>query len=146
MGANLIVATLTILLQSSAADTPSKSNPTLQPSDTLAPHPGAGLAFERFSDLFQYNRVQGLSLGLGYRLPLPGLPVTAVYGTLRYGFSDERLTGRLSMADDWRKGRVAISGYHDIADLDPFSPGRSFSNTFNGLFAGHDNGDYALAD
>jgi len=38
-----------------------------------------------------------------------------------------------------------LSGYHDIADLDPFSPGRSVGNTVNSLFAGHDNGDYALA-
>ena len=43
-------------------------------------------------------------------------------------------------------GRLALSGYHDIADLDPFSPGRSVGNTLNSLFAGHDNGDYALAD
>jgi hypothetical protein len=33
-----------------------------------------------------------------------------------------------------------------IIDLDPFAPGRSIPNTVNSLFAGHDDGDYALAD
>jgi hypothetical protein len=146
MGANLIIATVTVLLQSSPADTTTKSNPTLQHSDTVTAEPTPGLAFERLSDLLQYNRVQGLSLGLGYRLPVPGLFHTALYGTIRYGFSDERVTGRLSLVRDSPKSRLAISGYHDVTDLDPFSPGRSFTNTFNSLLAGHDNGDYALSD
>jgi hypothetical protein len=144
MGASLLVATSIILLQSSPADTTNPS-PNPQHSDTvtdLVP----GFAFERLSDLLQYNRVQGLSLGLGYRVPVPGLPLTIGYGTIRYGFSDERVTGRLSLVRETPEARLAISGYHDIIDLDPFSSGRSFSNTFNSLFAGHDHGDYALAD
>jgi hypothetical protein len=60
--------------------------------------------------------------------------------------SDERLTGRVTLIGNVAGGRLALSGYHDIADLDPFSPGRSVGNTVNGLFAGHDNGDYALAN
>ena len=55
------------------------------------------------------------------------------------------MTGRLTDPGKAPGGRLALSGYHDIADLDPFSPGRSVANTVNGLFAGHDNGDYALA-
>jgi hypothetical protein len=145
MGANLIVAAV-IVLQSSPTDTTTKPSPTLQRSDTVAAEPTPGFAFERFSDLLQYNRVQGLSLGIGYRLPVPLLSLTAVYGTIRYGFSDERVTGRLSLVHESPHGRLAISGYHDITDLDPFSPGRSFTNTFNSLFAGHDYADYALSD
>jgi hypothetical protein len=144
MGANLIIAAVTVLLQSFPADT-TKPSPNLQ-SDTVTALPTPGLAFERLSDLLQYNRVQGLSLGLGYRLPVPGLSHTAGYGTIRYGFSDERVTGRLSLVRDSPAARLAISGYHDVTDLDPFSAGRSFTNTFNSLVAGHDNGDYALAD
>jgi hypothetical protein len=147
MGANLIIATVTVLLQSSSpANTTTKPSPTLQRSDTVAAEPTRGLAFERLSDLFQYNRVQGLSLGLGYRMPVSWLGPTALYGTIRYGFSDERVTGRLSLVGDLPKSHLAISGYHDLTDLDPFSPGRSFTNTFNSLLAGHDNGDYALSD
>jgi surface antigen Omp85-like protein len=146
MGANLIIAAVTVLLQSSPANTTTKPSPTLQHSDTVTAEPTSGLAFERLSDLLQYNRVQGLSLGLGYRLSVPGVGFTAGYGTIRYGFSDERVTGRLSLVRDSPEDRLAISGYHDISDLDPFSPGRSLTNTFNSLFAGHDNGDYALSD
>jgi hypothetical protein len=146
MGANLIIASVTVLLQSSPADTTTNPSPILQHSDTVIAKPTPGLAFERLSDLLQYNRVQGLSLGLGYRLPVPGLGLTAVYGTVRYGFSDERVTGRLSLVRDSRETRLAISGYHDLTDLDPFSRGRSFTNTFNSLLAAHDNGDYALSD
>jgi hypothetical protein len=145
MGANLIVATVA-LLQSVPAETLPKPSPTLQHTDTIAAMPASGVAFERLSDLFQYNRVQGLSLGIGYRLPVPGLGGTAMYGTLRYGFSDERITGRLTVAADFPRGGLAISGYHDITDVDPFSPGRIFTNTFNSLLAGHDNGDYSIAD
>jgi len=104
------------------------------------------VAFERPSDLLQYNRVQGLSLGVGYRLPLPGLGRTAAYATARYGFSDERVTGRLTIGTDASAARLTVSAYHDVIDLDPFSPGRTFTNTLNGLLAGHDNADYALAD
>lgn len=146
MGANLIIAAVTVLLQSSPADTTAKPSPTLQPSDTAPAELAAGLAYERLPDLFQYNRVQGLSLGIGYRLPVPEMSRTALYGTVRYGFSDERVTGRLSAAHDMSEGRLQLSGYHDLTDVDPFSPGRSFTNTFNSLLAGHDNGDYALSD
>ena len=146
MGANLIVGAITLLLQSSPAATPARLHPTRQHPDTVTTKPTPSLAFERLSDLFQYNRVQGLSLGIGYRLPVPGLDLTGIYGTVRYGFSDERVTGRLSVVRDSPGSRLAISGYHDLIDLDPISPGRSFTNTFNSLFAGHDNGDYALSD
>lgn len=140
MGANLLIAAATVILQSSP-DTAARPSPSRPPADTATRH---GFAFERLSDLFQYNRVQGVSLGAGYRVPLPGR-FTAVYATVRYGLSDERVTGRLSVVHDAPGWRLAVSGYHEVAALDPFSPGRSFGNTFNALFAGHDNGDYALA-
>lgn len=138
MGANLLIAVATVILQS-LADTTARPSPS-QPADTVT---RPGFAFERLSDLFQYNRVQGASFGLGYRAPLPS-PFIAVYATLRYGVSDDRVTGRLSAVRDGPGWRLVVSGYHDVADVDPFSPG-SFSNTFDALFAGHDNGDYALA-
>jgi hypothetical protein len=132
MGANFLIVIATFALQS-------------PPQDTSISSSTHGIAFERLPDLLQYNRVQGLSLGLGYQVRLPGTSGTNLYGTVRYGLSDERVTGRLTILGTAAGGGIALSGYHDIADLDPFSPGRSFSNTFNGLFAGHDNGDYALA-
>ena len=133
MGANLLIVVATVALQTPQQDTT---------TDTSSAH---GIAFERLSDLLQYNRVQGLSLGAGYRVRLPGTQAANAYGTLRYGFSDDRVTGRLTVIGGAAGGRLGLSGYHDIADLDPFSPGRNVGNTVDGLFAGHDNGDYALA-
>ncbi|HEY5940237.1 MAG TPA: hypothetical protein VIT87_05410, partial [Gemmatimonadales bacterium] len=66
--------------------------------------------------------MQGLSLGAGYRVRLPGTRTANAYGTLRYGVSDERVTGRLTIRGNVAGGRLSLSGYHDIADLDPFSP------------------------
>ena len=132
MGANLLNVLVTLTLQSPQTDTS---------FDTSATH---GIAFERVSDLLQYNRVQGLSLGLGYQVPVSG-PTARLHGTVRYGFSDERVTGRLTFLLNVGAGLLVFTGYHDISDLDPFSPGRTVANTLNGLFAGHDNGDYALS-
>ena len=54
-----------------------------------------GFGYERLTDAFRYDRVQGISFGLGYRVRVPGLAFTNLHGTVRYGFSDERVTGRL---------------------------------------------------
>jgi hypothetical protein len=132
MGANLLIVVATLALPSSQQDTS---------DNTSTAH---AFAFERLSDAVQYNRVQGLSLGAGYRVRVPGTRTANAYGTLRYGLSDDRVTGRATIIGDVAGGRLALSGQHDIADLDPFSPGRSVGNTINGIFAGHDNGDYAL--
>jgi hypothetical protein len=131
MGANLLNILVTLTLQSPQPDT-SYNRPT------------HGIAFERVSDLLQYNRVQGLSLGLGYQVPVSG-SAARLHATIRYGLSDERVTGRLSFLLNAGAGLLVFTGYHDISDIDPFSPGRTIANTLNGLFAGHDNGDYALS-
>ena len=132
MGANLLNILVTLALQSPQPDTSLDTSPT------------HGIAFERASDLLQYNRVQGLSLGLGYQVPISG-SAARLHATLRYGISDERVTGRLAVVLNAGSDLLVLAGYHDISDLDPFSPGRTLANTMNGLFAGHDNGDYALA-
>jgi hypothetical protein len=95
--------------------------------------------------VFRYDRVQGMSLGAGYQARVPGVTFTGLYGTVRYGFSDERVTGRLTLLRDAPEGRLAVSGYREIGDADPFAPGRGLGNTLNALFAAHDNGDYYLA-
>jgi hypothetical protein len=104
-----------------------------------------GVGYERLTDALRYDRVQGLSLGLGYRARVPGIAFTGVHATVRYGFSDDRVTGRLSAVRDAPDGRLILSGYRDIVNVDPFAPAPGFGNTLNGLFAAHDDGDYALA-
>lgn len=104
-----------------------------------------GFAYENMGDALRYNRVQGLSVGLGYRERVPNTDFTDLYATLRYGFSDERVTGRLSLVRDAPSGRFVFGGYRDIADVDPFSPGRTVYSSFNALFTAHDYADYDLA-
>lgn len=135
MGANFLILASSVLLQ------PLIQQDTIDRSD----HPSHGIAFERLSDVLQYNRVQGLSFGLGYQARIPGTRSTGVYATVRYGLSDERITGRLTLLHEPRDQSLAVSGYYDVVDVDPFSPGRTLGNTLNGLFAGHDNADYMLA-
>ena len=113
--------------------------------DSLTGLRAHGVAYERLTDAFRYDRVQGLSLGLGYRVRVPGVSFTGLYGTGRYGFSDDRVTGRLSLVRDAPDGRLVMSGYRDVMDVDPFAPAPGIGNTLNALFVAHDDGDYALA-
>ena len=106
---------------------------------------GHGIAYERLADAFRYDRVQGYSLGLGYHVRVPGIEFSDLLATVRYGFSDERLTARLSFNRDAPGGRLRISGYRDVVSVDPIGLGPSFGNTFNAIFVAHDDADYALA-
>ena len=104
-----------------------------------------GFAYQNLADAVQYNRVQGLSLGVGYRQRVPQTTFSDLFATVRYGLSDERVTGRLSVVRDAPGGRLVATAYHDLGDTDPFSPGRTLANTASALFAGHDYADYYLA-
>jgi hypothetical protein len=114
--------------------------------DSVTGRRAGGFGYERASDVFRYNRVQGVSVGLGYGVRVPGMSFTSTYATVRYGFSDERVTGRLSAIRDAPGARLTLSGYRDIADLDPLNSSLGFGNTLNALFAAHDGGDYLLAE
>ncbi len=114
-------------------------------NDDITLRKARGFAYQNVGDALQYNRVQGLSLGVGYRERVPNTDFTDLFGTVRYGFSDRRLTGRLSLVHDAPSGRLTIGGWRDVADADPFSPGKTFFNSFNALFTAHDYADYYLA-
>jgi len=136
MGANLLILVSSLLVQT--------------PTDTTSPpasetSSGHGIGYERLEDALRYDRVQGVSLGLGYRARLPLAGATTLYGTVRYGVSDDRITGRLTILRDGPGVRLAASGYRDIASVAPFAPGGGFGNTLNALFVAHDNADYVLA-
>ncbi|HEU5170540.1 MAG TPA: hypothetical protein VFU46_08375, partial [Gemmatimonadales bacterium] len=117
--------------------------------DTLGPditgERAQGFSYEKLSDALRYDRVQGWSFGLGYRVRVPAIEFAGVQGTVRYGLSDERVTGRLSFRRDAPVGRVVVTGYRDIVDVDPISPGQTIGNALNAIFAAHDDGDYMLA-
>lgn len=103
------------------------------------------IGFERMGDAFGYNRVQGVSLGAGIRLSVPGVSFTDLFLTGRYGFSDQRGSARAGIVRDAPGAKVTLAGFRDIVDADPFSAGRTLGNSANALFTAHDNADYFLA-
>jgi hypothetical protein len=114
--------------------------------DSVTGQAARGLGYERLFDALRYDRVQGLSLGVGYRVRAPGLRFADLYGTVRYGFSDDRVTGRLTLVRDAPGGRWSLGGYRDIVGVDPFSRGHTLGNTLDALFVAHDDADYLLAE
>ena len=114
------------------------------PSDVTGIRP-FGVNYEAFADIFRYNRVQGPSLGYGYGVKVPGWSFTRAQATLRFGFSDARLTGQLGLVREAPSGRWRLDGYRSIAEVEPFFRVNTFGNTMNGVFAAHDDADYYLA-
>lgn len=114
------------------------------PGDLTGDRP-VRFAMQRPGDLVGFNRVQGWSLGAGIGVRVPGVSFTDAYGTIRYGFSDERVTGRLGVIRNGPGWKLTMDGYHDIVDQDPVSPGRNLANSVNAAFTTHDNADYLLA-
>ena len=113
------------------------------PSDLTGEKP-VRFTYERTSDVFGFNRVQGYALGAGIGVRLPWWNFTNLYGTVRYGFSDETVTGRLGVVRNGPGWKLTVDGYYDIVDQDPVSPGRNLVNSFNAIFTAHDNADYML--
>ncbi|MEO8200037.1 MAG: DUF5686 family protein [Gemmatimonadota bacterium] len=104
-----------------------------------------GINYERFADILRYNRVQGLSLGLGYELRAP-IAFTTLRGTARYGLSDNRITAKLGIVREAPGGTFSISGYRDVRELEGFTRNFAIGNSLNALFVAHDNADYYLAE
>lgn len=105
----------------------------------------AGMAWERLSDLYRYNRVQGSSLGAGYMVRLPSPDFSNLHGSARYGLGDGRFLARLAATRDAPEGRVSVSGYRDILDTDPFSKGLTIGNSMRAVFFARDDADYLEA-
>ncbi len=101
-------------------------------------------AWEQFSDLYRFNRVQGPSVGLGY-LWRPGLSYTSVLATGRFGIADKRPTGSLVLRRDSPSGRFDLTGFRTVREVEPWTNGLGFSNSLNAMFAGNDDADYLLA-
>lgn len=104
-----------------------------------------GIAYERFADVLRFNRVQGLSIGLGYQVKVPGMSFTEALGTLRFGIADTRLNGKISLLRDAPGGRVTVSAYREVAEVDRFYRIGTLGNSVNAAFTSHDYADYYLA-
>lgn len=113
--------------------------------DSLTGRRSSMFAVQRIADLIRDNRVQGISLGAGYKLPFFHVPFTTVFGSARFGFSDARLYARAAVVRDAPSGRWTLAGYRDLGMTDPFFPPKAIGNSVNALFTGHDEADYFLA-
>ena len=104
-----------------------------------------GFTWDRIVETLRYNRVQGAAPRLGYQFQLPGDGFTTVRSEIRFGFSDYRVTGGVTIVREAPGARWTLAGYRDLRSNDPFSRGNGFGNSLNALFAGHDDADYHLA-
>lgn len=102
------------------------------------------LAWERFADIVRYNRVQGLSLGLGVRFR-PGPKFTTLFAEARFGIADLRPTGLVAWRRDGPSGLLDISAYRTVHEVEPWTQGLTIGNSLNAFFTGHDDADYLLA-
>lgn len=102
------------------------------------------LAWERFADIVRYNRVQGLSLGLGVRFR-PGPKFTTLYAQGRFGIADVRPTALVAWRRDGPDGLLDVSAYRTVHEVEPWTQGLTVGNSLNAFFTGHDDADYFLA-
>ena len=103
-----------------------------------------GLAWEQAADIVRFNRVQGLSVGLGVKLR-PGPAFTTLLLTGRFGFSDLRPTGSATWRRDGPAGRFDLTAFHTVRQVEPWTRGLGIGNSLNALFVGHDDADYYVA-
>jgi len=103
-----------------------------------------GLGWEQAADIVRFNRVQGLSVGLGVKLR-PGPAFTTLLLTGRFGFSDLRPTGSATWRRDGPVGRFDLAGYHTVREAEPWTHGLGVGSSVNALFVAHDYADYYLA-
>lgn len=103
-----------------------------------------GFTWERVAEALRYNRIQGAAPRLGYEFQLPGDGFTTVRSEMRFGLSDQRVTGQVSIVREAPGARWILSGYRDLRSDDPFGQGNGLGNSLNALFAGHDDADYHL--
>jgi len=112
-------------------------------SRALGGLPPQRLAAGSFSDVVRVNRIQGLALGFGATLGVPGTRLQ-LRPTLGYGTADERLTGSLQAS--WSTGATRLTlgasrRITDISDLPVIAP---VINSILSQEAGKDYGDYVL--
>ena len=112
--------------------------------DSLTGRPRLALAFDRFADVWRYNRAEGVSLGAGYEWR-PGPAFVSVLAKARYAFTDGRLQAAVTLRRDAPTSRLDLTAYREMRDADPLAPGLTFANSFAGLWFARDDGDYVFA-
>jgi hypothetical protein len=112
-------------------------------SRALGGLPAQRLAAGSLSDLARVNRVQGLALGFGATLGVPGTRLQ-LRPSIGYGTADERLTG--SLQGSWSTGatRLTLAASRRISDLSELQVISPVLNSILSQEAGKDYGDYVL--
>jgi hypothetical protein len=112
--------------------------------DSLTGRTRLAVAFDRVTDIFRYNRAEGVSLGWGYAWR-PGASYVTALGKIRYAFTDRRLQASLTLRHDGVASRLEMTGYREMRDADPLAPGLTFSNSMTALWLARDDGAYYFA-
>ena len=94
--------------------------------------------------VFQYNRVQGPTLGGGHVLDA-GPAFTTLHTSARFSFSNRRVTGSLTWRRDGPAVRVDLEAFRALRYAEPWTVGVPIGNSLKALFSGHDDADYHLA-
>ena len=112
-------------------------------SRALGGLPPQRLAAGSLSDVVRVNRIQGLALGFGATLGVPGTRLQ-LRPSLGYGTADERLTGSLQAS--WSTGatRLTIGASRRITDISDLPVIAPVINSVLSQEAGKDYGDYVL--
>ena len=112
-------------------------------SRALGGLPSQRLAAGSLSDVVRVNRVQGLALGFGATLGIPGTRLQ-LRPSLGYGTADERLTGSLHAS--WSTGatRMTLGASRRITDFSDLPVIAPVLNSILSQEAGKDYGDYVL--
>jgi hypothetical protein len=111
--------------------------------DSLTGQRRFGFAFDRLTDIWRYNRAEGLSLGLGYEWR-PGVPFFSVLGKARYAFTDRRLQASLAVRRDGTSSRWEAQVFREMRDADRLASGLTFGNSVTALTTARDDGDYVF--
>jgi hypothetical protein len=111
--------------------------------DSLTGRPRLALAFDRFTDIWRYNRAEGMSFGAGYEWRL-GAPFLSLMAKGRYAFADGRLQASVALRRDAPTSRLDLAVLREMRDADPLAPGLTFSNSFAALWFARDDGDYTF--
>lgn len=94
-------------------------------------------------DLMRFNRVEGLSVGARAQLrPQTFLGPLSVTATARLGHGDLQPNGRLELARETLRRRIALRGYHELESIDPEARHLGLGNSIMALVFGRDDGDY----
>lgn len=111
--------------------------------DSLTGRPKLALAFDRFTDIWRYNRAEGTSFGAGYEWRL-GPPFLSLMAKGRYAFTDGRLQASFTLRRNAPTSRLDVTAFREMRDADPLAPGLTFSNSVGALWFARDDGDYVF--